>query len=123
MRAATSAFSLVVMTNSRYFSRLSKNRNGSALTPSATFASSISATQTPRSTRRTYPDRGRPNITKVRPGRTVRLRRSTLAGQVTDDLLRGQLARPTRDAPAGMRARPALVVPVDRRAVLVPTGS
>ena len=29
MRAATTAFSLVVVTNSRYFSRLSKKRNGS----------------------------------------------------------------------------------------------
>lgn len=29
IRAATSAFSLVVLTNNRYFSRLSKKRNGS----------------------------------------------------------------------------------------------
>jgi hypothetical protein len=33
IRSATTAFSLVVVTNSRYFSRLSKKRNGSPLGP------------------------------------------------------------------------------------------
>src|SRR4051812_801535 len=112
IRAATSAFSLVVMTNSRYFSRLSKNRNGSALAPPAAFDSSTSVTLTPRSTRRTYPDQRRLNI---------RLAPSPLAGQVPDDLLGRQLAGTTGDASARMRPRTTLVVAVDRRAVLVPS--
>ena len=42
IRAATSAFSLVVITNSRYFSRLSKKRNGSAFEPLSDLVSAVS---------------------------------------------------------------------------------
>ena len=72
IRAATSAFSLVVITNSRYFSRLSKNRKGSAFAWLADLVStaSMSVIATPVRLAEPYREHYGPNITVVRAWRT-----------------------------------------------------